>query len=53
MQPDEKVVGDPHGRMLVSEAEWGEIVEKGETVMPYMGRGLCRNVPETISSISS
>lgn len=31
-----EVVGDPHGRMLVSEAEWGEIVEKGETVMPYM-----------------
>ena len=31
-----EVVGDPHGRMLVSEAEWGDIVEKGETVMPYM-----------------
>ena len=31
-----EVVGDPHSRMMVDEAEWGEIIERGDVVKPYM-----------------
>ena len=36
-------VGDPARHMLLSEDEWGEVLEKGDTVRPYMGEILQRD----------
>jgi len=31
-----EVVGNPELHLMLDEAQWGEIIEKGETVRPYM-----------------